>query len=37
MTYYDNSEIYDNEICYLKANIYDKNKIWYKKANLENA
>ena len=37
MNYYENSDIYDNEIAYLKQNIYSKNKIWYEKANLLNA
>ena len=37
MNYYENSDIYDNEISYLKADIYGKNKIWYKKAALMNA
>ena len=37
MTYYENSDLYDNEIRYLKADVYGKNAIWYKKANLEQA
>ena len=37
INYYENSDLYDNEIAYLKADVHGKNKVWYNKVNIEAA
>jgi hypothetical protein len=34
MAFYANNFEYDNEVVYLKADIFNRNQSWFKKANI---